>query len=982
MAFNPFVTFQKNQKFWMAAILLLCMITFVFCTGLGGSDLGERLIYWLKKRGPTLVALNGQNLTYEDFARLRVQRRMVNEFMRQCADVAVKDITQKMQEFAKQPAGNDPKKVEERKKVLTELSAYQLSLIERLRKPRFFDGGDKFDELIDFKVWQTQADRLGINLLEEDVDLMVRMEFFSPKYDFISYEQLQRAEYAARQGNQNESHQSLRKALREEYRVRLAQLALYEMQASNFYQNRAMPFVDPALPTQQRAQITLAQLWKVYQEKRAEFDVTLIPIPVADFKGEISDPGNVELQKLFDRYRTQPYDPTNPSPSYQEPPEVKAEFIMADPTSPAYAGLARARFLVEAVSPLAWNPMQSPVLVAARYGGAVAAEKVRLEEVLKGLSQGKALDLYGAAELGAPHYLWPLAAHLAARDPAAIAGAVGKVPAGLAAPGLAGVPAFSGMLAQAMVRHPAALEAAQAAEEKRRLLPYATIAASAASGQPFDIVTAALVSLKAHYENDAPFGAAPQLTVRTEPQLLPLPVLEADLSKVLESQMAEKWASRNLLAVKAELDKSTKPEAIKRVLKEAIPKYALTHVVTGQEKGSRAFYSRYDIDQAPELKPLKDSFEKYVGVINLFEKRDLTPERLLKETDFHKLFFDNEPFASTVKYQVRAWPPEIHPSTLQVQSMPGLGMLTPQKLPAGLPEGLAADIQRFAQEQDSGKGGYRLLDKAQKPILFWRADEKPAAFPPDLAKAHDRVLDAYKTIEAREKKALPLADKVAKDLVQKGGDFPPEVLREEAAQVKHRPIVIPKVAPLAPKASGTEKASHRDYYPYQLPKDAGLDYPRDDMVTQLLNLYNLKQPIDVKYKETKEGVEPSYVKQLNDLNKALFDTAKKEKNPQGKFVQVLTNKPQTVYYVAVVSRSPTADPKEFRDNVLEHAYYDPLHPLAEFRPYDAFMTRAQELIAQDLRVRILEQLKQELRFDITEEGQKTRETFDSSSDGG
>ena len=45
MAFNPFTSFRKYQKFWMACILLLCMVTFVLCTGVGG-DLSDRLLRW------------------------------------------------------------------------------------------------------------------------------------------------------------------------------------------------------------------------------------------------------------------------------------------------------------------------------------------------------------------------------------------------------------------------------------------------------------------------------------------------------------------------------------------------------------------------------------------------------------------------------------------------------------------------------------------------------------------------------------------------------------------------------------------------------------------------------------------------------------------------------------------------------------------------------------------------------------------------
>ena len=42
MAFHPLRTFQKNRRFWMAAILLMCMATFVLCTGIqGGGDFGS-----------------------------------------------------------------------------------------------------------------------------------------------------------------------------------------------------------------------------------------------------------------------------------------------------------------------------------------------------------------------------------------------------------------------------------------------------------------------------------------------------------------------------------------------------------------------------------------------------------------------------------------------------------------------------------------------------------------------------------------------------------------------------------------------------------------------------------------------------------------------------------------------------------------------------------------------------------------------------
>ena len=45
MAFNPFTAFQKNKKFWMAAVLLITMVTFIFCAG-NAAD--ERLVDMLQ----------------------------------------------------------------------------------------------------------------------------------------------------------------------------------------------------------------------------------------------------------------------------------------------------------------------------------------------------------------------------------------------------------------------------------------------------------------------------------------------------------------------------------------------------------------------------------------------------------------------------------------------------------------------------------------------------------------------------------------------------------------------------------------------------------------------------------------------------------------------------------------------------------------------------------------------------------------------
>jgi hypothetical protein len=69
------------------------------------------------------------------------------------------------------------KESEKHKEELAKLGAYYGSLEHRLLKPRFFPGGVKLDDLVEFKLWQIQADRLGIRLEGDHLQKLVEIEF-------------------------------------------------------------------------------------------------------------------------------------------------------------------------------------------------------------------------------------------------------------------------------------------------------------------------------------------------------------------------------------------------------------------------------------------------------------------------------------------------------------------------------------------------------------------------------------------------------------------------------------------------------------------------------------------------------------------------------------------------------------------------------------------------------------------------------------
>jgi hypothetical protein len=969
MAFNPFTTFQKNQKFWMALILMVCMITFVFCTGIG--DMQDRILSRFRSSGPTVVTVARQNLSAYDLSRLRDERKAVNEFMRLASQFTVDNVTGIIQKIREKPVPKDKKEDEKQQHALVEMESVRLVLMERLqRQPLYFEGGLKLDDLVEFKLWQAQADKLGIRLIDEEVDYMTRMELFSPGFQYITTQQLQEAWYKARQGKEIGEAQ-MRRAITEEFRVRIARLAAIELRPGSLaVSDTGLPIPRPGVPPEERLPVTLAKLWDIYKEKRSEFDVTLIPIKVEDFTSEVAKekgpPADIELQKLFDKYRTAKYDPAAPLPSFESPGQVKVEFIMADPTSPIYVAAARAKFLIDRTLPVVGAPMQQPLVTAARYGAFAAARATEAQRILEGLSLKK-YDLFGAADLGAEHFLWPLAAHLAQRDPQAVASLVGGITMGLGDPAFGGATAFAGFLAEPMVRHASLIDAGINAESQRRMMPSAYVAAAVATGQPLDVIAAALSSLKL---NDVPGNLgigvpAPQIQAfrdflrRDARLLLPLPILEPELEQVVQDRTAEQWASRNLLAVKRLLDNNMKPEAIKRIVSDAVPRYNLVHVVTDE------FHSRYDIHKAPSLKPLREAYERYYQEINWFEKRDLTPERLLKEGDFYKLVFDNEPFASTGKYQVRPWPPDIRPNQMHVLTAMGMAQQQPVDME------LLADVQKHMQH--SAGQGFRLLERAQKPILFWRYDEKAPEFPKDLAAARARVVAAWEQEQAREHKVLPLAKKIADELAQ--GEVSPPLMDAMAVQARQPTILLRNIAPLVPKTIGDARqmrGGHRDYFPYQLPKDT-ISHPRDDMVQQLLGLYDLKAPIEIKLNLTTG--EPAFINQLNTINKSLFDATKRafKNDPQGHFVQVLTNQAQDVYYVAAITRPPTPDYRDFQGDVLRFASEQPE------RFVDSFMTRAQQMLAAEFHAKLVQQLKDELGFDLVDS--EAHKTFDKDEHG-
>jgi len=124
MAFNPFGNFRKYQKIWMATILLLCMITFVLCTGTRG-DFMEWVLSITRSKGTVIAKIDGRNIYHAELSDLKQRRNAANEFMTKARVRVAEKLDEHLKLDSKQleARDSDPKKREQKMMVANELRA-------------------------------------------------------------------------------------------------------------------------------------------------------------------------------------------------------------------------------------------------------------------------------------------------------------------------------------------------------------------------------------------------------------------------------------------------------------------------------------------------------------------------------------------------------------------------------------------------------------------------------------------------------------------------------------------------------------------------------------------------------------------------------------------------------------------------------------------------------------------------------------------
>lgn len=928
MAFNLVNHFRKYQKVWMATVLLLCMITFVLCTGVGG-DLSDLLLRWLgTRRGEFLFSVGGRNYYYTEVLNLKKQRNLANDFMLKAIAQCQANINEDKKNFDKvlqDTKADERKRLEAKQNLSLLLRIQEEFLIRTDKKPRYFETGVKLEDLADFIIWRNEADRLGITLVDDTVLQMVSMDLFTNFSKFNLQQMSQVLQEAGRDLHFRPTMATLLEALRQEYRVRLAQLTLVNAQplSYRFRQAKELERFKWYLPPEVRAPLTPAQLWDKYQQKRAEFDVALVPVHVADFVSKVAAPTPKELTDFFEQYKKNPYDPLSEAPGFQIPQRIKAEWICGDPESPYYKRQATAINKLQSV------PVTGPTPLAAGLAGVVSlsASSLGWENYLDNIYGDVRANAFRLAD--DPQLVTRIACRMASATEGDVvpslvgrltdrptAAMVASLVGGLARPdgflsGPAGFRALAYQQHRAMVDHWVNVDA-------RARAPL--FAGLVASGTPLPALS--------RFSQVAYVGGL--WTMPTlQNRILPLPIIRPEMETIADNRQATLWVRENMAIVRRNLRDSEvqgKPKKMAGEVADMVKYYGLQHGIL------KEFHDRFTIAQAPALEPLKKAFDKYIDLINHMEGRN-TPTRRLKEEDFYKLFFDGgEPFsAARGNYLVRPWPPEVTPP----------------------PHPLKGPDQVLQPSTE-------LWDTAEKPFLFWKTHDEPARVTETIEPVKNRVEEAWKLQKAREKLALPAVKAVAKALQDKSGaDYHP-ILKEQEKNLGHAVITLKGLAPWNPFQTAQRE---RDYGEYTLQKGV-IDYPPDDLVKHLLTLPDLTKPFQTNNKD------------LDALNQQLLEECKKLPTQEGvgKYIQVVANKPRTVYYVACVVRQGAADFREFADEIIRKASVQS----QEAGFYDRFLDRTQEEESKEFRNSLLQQLRDEQKRKFTDD-KKTRDSFDSET---
>lgn len=445
MAYNPFDFFRRNQKVLFAGLTILVMFMFVLSFGQG--DFFSRFPQWVAKfqtTGDKMAVIDGGTIKESQLSDVTKERGLANGYMQQANAKALEasraaaakaataasneDLRKTLNQDVTQitnilTAGRLPAEVwpllradvakmasdlivqqdatprtedkERVKAVLKYATAAVAELTRRTTGDRgengvfFANQPNRNDrDRLEFLLWKKKADKLGIRYTHEDVEKLVDGEFPAGSIEEKELKDMA-TDVATKAGRMREE---LYDALADEFRVRAAQTAVLGL---NAVRNPAAP---PAATARER--------YEHFLNETTATKYTMITVPVEVYlaevekklaSGELKEPTDAELTKIFNEASTTDPDPSSPRAGIREPRKVGVQWVEVTGKEPYYTALAakRAGEFKKAQTDPAFlallGAFPAPPAAAARY-----------DDYLSGQRQGTAFRQTEAANPGRP----------------------------------------------------------------------------------------------------------------------------------------------------------------------------------------------------------------------------------------------------------------------------------------------------------------------------------------------------------------------------------------------------------------------------------------------------------------------------------------------------------------------------------------------------------------------------------------------------
>ncbi len=363
MAFNPFHAFRKYSKSMFAVLAIVCMLTFVLSSGLGGkndffTNIGDNFGAGSSKV-PDVARLDGKKIDARMLQDTKNRRLLANTYMTVFAIQAkmrvidhaearmkgaspiisqsVGPILQDARGAAQLGPGYYKRAAQERRSQMPDqelpLHIYRLdNYIDSLNRDKktddadawikvralldqdqrrlsqpfqggHFSGSIETEGLLDFMVWKHVADKQEIKLSPETVIKLIEAESQGEDIKDLMSE----VETFMRSKPEFKEMRiaTVLDALNDEFRVRIAQETLLGEGPRRY---NVPEFATPY------------EFRKYYDDQRRIVKVDLLPVKVDDFLAQVKEtPTDAELKELFEKHKKEEWTPQADHAGFKEP---------------------------------------------------------------------------------------------------------------------------------------------------------------------------------------------------------------------------------------------------------------------------------------------------------------------------------------------------------------------------------------------------------------------------------------------------------------------------------------------------------------------------------------------------------------------------------------------------------------------------------------------------------------------------------------